>query len=99
MYLTYCVQNSSMADNFYDYTTGVPSSYLAALQAWVSALYPKTYIGPTSRSLKFSTYGSSTNQPTNARTFYITFTGSIGLKTTTSTSTLSTTSSTTTISG
>lgn len=79
--LTYCVANSSSPDGYYDYQTGVPTSYYNALRAWVN-LVPSTIIGlggtPKTRSLKFSSYGKSTNKPANSVTFYINFQGTFG---------------------
>lgn len=79
LYLTYAVANSNMADGYYDYKTGVPSSYFNALRAWINT-NPTTglqYVNSTttvrSRNLKFSAYGSNTNKPANAVTFYLKF--------------------------
>jgi hypothetical protein len=73
LYLTYCVANSYMADGFYDYKTGVPTSYYNALRAWINAGPPFITGGSVlkTRSLKFSAYGNLTNKPANAVTFYI----------------------------
>lgn len=77
MYLTYCVANSQMADGFYDYKTGVPTTYFNALRSWINGVSTSTTSGPVlkTRSLKFSAYGNSTNNPANAVTFYINLQG------------------------
>ena len=84
LYLTYCVKNSSMADGFYDYKTGVPTSYYNKLRTWINT-NPSTgqaYITVNqtvrARSLKFSAYGIATNKPANSITFYIKFQGTFG---------------------
>lgn len=84
LYLTYAVANSQMADGYYDYKTGVPTSYYNALRAWINALPPFVTSGALvkTRSLKFSAYGNTTNKPANAITFYITFQGTFGTSTT-----------------
>jgi len=81
LYVTYCVVNPYMADGFYDYTTGVPTTYMNALRAWINT-NPQTgqpYTNPIpqlkSRTLTFSDYGEQTNKPANSVTFYITFQG------------------------
>lgn len=80
LYLTYAVGNSQMADGYYDYKTGVPTSYYNALRAWINALPPFATTGTLvkTRSLKFSAYGNATNKPANAVTFYLTFQGTFG---------------------
>ena len=84
MYVTYAVANSSMADGYYDYQTGVPSAYLTALRSWINtnpatgAQYTNNVATIRSRTLRFNVYGSSTNQIANAKTFYVTFTGTFG---------------------
>ena len=81
VYITYCVSNAFMADGFYDYTTGVPTSYMNALRNWINTNpatgQPYTNNSPTLRvrSLKFVGYGSSTNKPANAVTFFINIQG------------------------
>lgn len=89
MYITYCVANSFMADGFYDYKTGVPASYFNALRTWINT-NPSTggqFLNGTpilrGRTLKFSAYGSSTNKPSNAVTFFIKFEGTYGTATVT----------------
>jgi hypothetical protein len=85
LYLTYAVANSSMADGYYDYKTGVPSSYFSALRNWINTNpsngQPFSNVQPTlrTRSLKFSAYGNNTNKPGNAVTFYLKFQGTFGV--------------------
>lgn len=84
VYVTYCVANQYMADGFYDYKTGVPTTYFNALRSWINTnpVSGTQYLNgaPTlrTRQLKFSTYGASTNKPSNAITFYIKFQGTFG---------------------
>ena len=79
--LTYCVANSASPDGYYDYQTGVPTIYYNALRAWINLVpaSPTSLTGPggtpKTRSLKFSSYGTSTNKPANSVTFYINFQG------------------------
>lgn len=77
MYVTYCVANPYMMDGYYDYKTGVPTSYYNALRAWINAVPSIAIGGPVlkTRSLKFSAYGNATNKPANAVTFYFNFQG------------------------
>lgn len=81
LYVTYCVANQYMADGFYDYTTGVPTTYMNALRAWINTNpqtgQPYTNGAPTvrTRTLTFSDYGDTTNKPANSVTFYIVFQG------------------------
>lgn len=81
LYVTYCVANQYMADGFYDYTTGVPTTYMNALRAWINTNpqtgQPYTNGAPTvrTRTLTFSVYGDTTNKPANSVTFYIVFQG------------------------
>jgi len=87
LYLTYCVANNSMEDGFYDYKTGVPTSYYNALRTWINTnpatnqQYTNTSLIVRTRSLKFSAYGSDTNKPANSVTFYINFQGTFGFTT------------------
>jgi len=81
LYVTYCVVNQYMADGFYDYTTGVPTTYMNALRAWINT-NPQTGQPYTNqlpivrtRALTFSDYGETTNKPANSVTFYIVFQG------------------------
>jgi hypothetical protein len=87
LYLTYCVANSFMADGYYDYKTGVPSSYYNALRNWISAVPPFITGGPVlkTRSIKFSAYGNATNKPANSVTFFINLQGTFGAIATTTT--------------
>lgn len=85
LYLTYCVSNNLMADGFYDYITGVPTTYYNALRTWINT-NPSTgqsylTINRTvrARNLKFSAYGIGTNKPANSVTFYIKFQGTFGV--------------------
>ena len=79
--MSYCVANQFMADGFYDYTTGVPTTYFNALKAWINTNpqtgQPYTETNPTlrTRSLKFIGYGDTTNKPANAVTFFVNFQG------------------------
>ena len=81
LYVTYCVANSFMADGFYDYTTGVPTTYMNALRAWINTNpqtgQPYTNQLPVERSRAFtlSDYGETTNKPANSVTFFIVYQG------------------------
>jgi hypothetical protein len=80
LYVTFAVQNSVMADGYYDYKTGIPSSYKTALRNWINT-NPTTglqYAIPTApvtriRKIQFSAYGLDTNKPQEAVTFYVSF--------------------------
>lgn len=76
MYVTFAVKNSRMADGYYDYTTGVPTTYRNQLKNFI--LLPQANIsnvsGPREKAIRFTTYGSSTNKPAEAVTFYVKFT-------------------------
>ena len=70
-----------MADGFYDYKTGVPATYYNALRAWINKP-PASILGGLvlrEKKLKFSAYGTTTNKPANAITFYINFQGNFGI--------------------
>lgn len=82
-YVTFCVANNLMADGYYDYKTGVPASYTQSLRSWINT-NPSTgqpYINsngtPTvrSRNLKFIAYGTGTNKPGKAVTFFLKYQG------------------------
>lgn len=81
VYVTYCVVNQYMIDGYYDYTTGVPATYMSALRNWINTNpqtgQPYTNNAPIlrTRSLKFTGYGDLTNKPANSVTFYINFQG------------------------
>lgn len=75
MYVTFCVKNSFMADGYYDYKTGIPSAYRTALKNWIVAGSLVIPVGVKQKALKFTVYGSSTNKPSEAVTFYVTFQG------------------------
>ena len=79
MYLTYCVANSLMADGYYDYKTGVPTTYYNALRNWISGVSGAVSVSTVkTRSLKFSAYGNATNKAANSVTFYINVQGTFG---------------------
>ena len=80
MYLTYCVAANNMADGYYDYKTGVPTSYMTALKNWINLAWPSSGAISTNklRSLRFSFYGNSTNKTYNTTTFVINFAGTFG---------------------
>lgn len=84
LYVTYAVSNSLMADGYYDYTTGVPSSYAQALRTWINTnpstgqAFVNTSPKVRSRNLKFISYGAGTNKPSNAVTFFVKFQGTFG---------------------
>ena len=83
VYLTYCVANAFMSDGYYDYKTGVPTTYFNALKAWIN-LVPSTITGGPvlkTRYLKFSAYGAATNKAANAVTFYFNLQGTFGITT------------------
>lgn len=91
VYITYCVANSFMADGFYDYKTGVPTSYYNALRSWINTnpstgqAYTNVIPVVRTRSLKFSAYGNATNKPANAVTFFASLQGTFGTALTSST--------------
>jgi hypothetical protein len=74
MYLTFAVKNSAMADGFYDYKTGIPDTYKSKLKQFI---VPSTQFvtspGYRTKELRFTSYGTSTNKPAEAITFYVTF--------------------------
>jgi hypothetical protein len=83
MYVTFAVKNSRMADGYYDYTTGIPAPYKDKLKNFIVAGpggQPLAFnllinlSGPQEKAIRFTTYGSSTNKPAEAVTFYIKFT-------------------------
>jgi hypothetical protein len=78
MYVTFAVKNSVMADGYYDYTTGIPAPYKDKLKNFIVAPTSGNQLnlisGPREKSIRFTTYGSSTNKPAEAVTFYIKFT-------------------------
>ena len=73
MYITFCVKNTTMVDGFYDYKTGIPSSYRTSLRSWIRGTGNLLFIGTKTKSLKFTSYGSGTNKPQEAVTFYTNF--------------------------
>ena len=79
IYLTFAVKNSQMADGYYDYKTGIPTAYRSKLKQFIiSHLSPSAQMaanGTKTKALRFTTYGSSTNKPAEAVTFYFTFSG------------------------
>lgn len=79
IYLTFAVKNAQMADGYYDYKTGIPTAYRSKLKQFIiSHLSPAAQMaanGTKTKALRFTTYGSSTNKPAEAVTFYFTFSG------------------------
>jgi hypothetical protein len=77
IYLTFAVKNSNMADGFYDYKTGIPTTYKSKLKQFIISHLPVSQqfnaTGTKTKALRFTTYGSSTNKPAEAVTFYFTF--------------------------
>ena len=77
MYVTFAVKNSRMADGYYDYTTGIPATYKTKLKNFIVAPTSGNQLnlisGPREKAIRFTTYGSSTNKPAEAVTFYIKF--------------------------
>lgn len=79
MYVTFAVKNARMADGYYDYKTGIPSDYRSKLKYFIIAGLGLTSTqilalnGPKEKAIRFTTYGSSTNKPAEAVTFYVTF--------------------------
>lgn len=77
MYVTFAVKNSMMADGYYDYKTGIPNTYRSQLRNFiVSPISGAQFLalnGPKIKEIRFTAYGSSTNKPAEAVTFYITF--------------------------
>lgn len=86
MYVTFAVKNSRMADGYYDYKTGIPDSYKTQLKNFIIApqVNLATVNGPRSKQIRFTVYGSSTNKPAEAQTFYVTFKAVFSTTTTTS---------------
>lgn len=79
IYITYCVKDINSQDGFRDYVSGVPSTFVDTLKVWIANGI--VYVTPhtVSRSLKFTAYGTTTNIPANAVTFYASFTATFGL--------------------
>lgn len=77
MYVTFAVKNARMADGYYDYRTGIPTTYRNQLRNFIIAGLPFTQIatlnGHREKAIRFTSYGSSTNKPAEAVTFFITF--------------------------
>lgn len=77
MYVTFAVKNSRMADGYYDYTTGIPTTYKNQLKnfivAPISAIQLFNISGPREKAIRFTVYGSSTNKPAESVTFYVKF--------------------------
>lgn len=83
MYVTFAVKNIRMADGYYDYRTGIPTTYKNQLKNFIilgpggQPIYTPNQIanlnGPKTKEIRFTTYGSSTNKPAEAVTFYVTF--------------------------
>jgi len=85
LYVTYCVANNSMADGYYDYTTGVPSAYFSALRTWINTnvtngqqLQNANGFTLRERILYLSAFGNLTNKPANSISFQIKFQGTFG---------------------
>jgi hypothetical protein len=85
LYVTYCVANNKMVDGFYDYKTGVPSSFFSALRAWINTnpTNGQQFVNNNSftvreRVLFFTDYGNLTNKPANSISFQIKFQGTFG---------------------
>lgn len=84
IYITYCVANQYMSDGYYDFKTGVPTSYMNSLRNWINTnpstgnLYSAFIPATRTRALKFIAYGASTNKTSNAVTFYAKFQGQFG---------------------
>jgi hypothetical protein len=105
LYVTFAVQNSLMADGYYDYKTGIPASYKTALRNWINT-NPTTglqYAIPTApvtriRKIQFSAYGLDTNKPQEAVTFYVSFKSVFGSLVTVSSGPSAVVSSTETVS-
>lgn len=77
MYVTFAVKNIEMADGYYDYKTGIPTTYKNQLKnfivAPINAIQLSILNGPREKKIRFTTYGSSTNKPAESVTFYVTF--------------------------
>ena len=77
LYVTFAVKNSRMADGYYDYTTGIPATYRTQLRNFIvspiNSVQFNNLSGPREKEIRFTTYGSSTNKPAEAVTFYVTF--------------------------
>ena len=79
IYITYCVKSLTYQDGYMDYVNGVPSTFVDTLISWIAN--GVIYVTPSTvtRSLKFTAYGTTTNIPANAVTFYATFSATLGL--------------------
>ncbi len=75
MYVTFAQKNSSMADGYYDYQTGIPSDFRAALRTWIRDNEVLSSSGSVTRSktLLFDVYGLDTNSVSSATPFRIRF--------------------------
>jgi len=84
VYVTYCVANNKMVDGYYDYITGVPSSYFQALRGWINTAPNGTQYSNNNaftireRILYFSDFGNLTNKPANSISFQVKFQGTFG---------------------
>lgn len=82
MYLTYAKADSTIADGYLDYVTGVPTAFVASLKTWIAAVYTGAISNTTAiqvvRTLNFSAFGSTTNKPGEAVSFSIKFQTSVG---------------------
>lgn len=79
MYLTFAVKNSAMVDGYYDYKTGIPKTYKDQLKQFIisnlTTQQQAQAVGLKTKSLRFTSYGSSTNKPAEAITYYVVFRG------------------------
>lgn len=82
MYVTFAVKNNNMADGFYDYKTGIPTTYKNKLKLFIISNTAQGSVSQTAimqangvktKSLRFTSHGSSTNKPAEAVTFFVDF--------------------------
>lgn len=80
MYVTFAQKNNSMADGYYDYSSGIPADFRTALRNWIKDNKTTSVSSTTvlSKSLLFTVYGLDTNKVSSAIQFKVTFKASFG---------------------
>jgi hypothetical protein len=74
LYITFAQKNNSMADGYFDYTTGIPDDFRAQLRTWIIDLRDVQLGGPPlTKRLKFMLKGIDTNNTSASIPFYVSF--------------------------
>ncbi len=74
MYITYCEKHAEMADGYWDYRTLVKQEFIDEFHIFVrDGRELKASMYPYSKTLKFSAYGTDTNQSSIAVQFSVEF--------------------------